>query len=277
MNKTKAASGGGKAGTSTGDGNNPKKPTDMGMNRTGIGMSPMEAQKTIDGAREGVPVAEPDGAAIAAVRTELSRAVEPLGTVPPPASLKGMAKAAVQMLKGNKPTVLLDLVAERLAFERTGTRLYEALLSKLDAADEHPGGPTRQELVAIRDDELAHFLLLKDAMERLGGDPTAVTPSADVAAVASLGLLQVVSDPRVTLTEALKAVQIAELTDNDAWLGLADLADRLGQDELAQEFRRALAEEEDHLALVRGWVTAAVEGQAGLDTETDESAPSPTP
>jgi hypothetical protein len=48
--------------------------------------------------------------------------------VPPPTSMKGMAKSALQALKGEKATVLIDKLAERLAFERTGTRLYETLI-----------------------------------------------------------------------------------------------------------------------------------------------------
>jgi rubrerythrin len=68
----------------------------------------------------------------------------------------------------------------------------------------------------------------------------------------------------------LKAILTAELTDNDGWLTLADMAERLGHTDTAEAFRRALAEEEDHLARVRSWLTTALEGQAGLE-------PSPTP
>jgi hypothetical protein len=53
--------------------------------------------------------------------------------VPPPTSMKGMAKSALQALKGEKATVLIDKLAERLAFERTGTRPYETLIQKAQA------------------------------------------------------------------------------------------------------------------------------------------------
>jgi rubrerythrin len=176
------------------------------------------------------------------------------------------------MVKGNKPTVFLDLLGERLAFERTGTRLYEALLVKLEAADTHPGGPRREDLERIRDEEMEHFALLKRTIESLGADPTAMTPSADVIAVASHGLVEAVSDPRVTLNESLKAILTAELVDNDSWLLLADVAERLGHDEMAGEFRRALAEEEDHLARVRSWLSIAVEGQAGITNRAGDGS-----
>jgi hypothetical protein len=92
-------------------------------------------------------------------------------------------------------------------------------------------------------------------MERLGADPTAVTPAADVAGVASSGLLGVAADPRTTVHQSLEAVLIAELADNEGWEMLIKLSRDMGQDDMATEFQTALQEEERHLALVRGWVS----------------------
>jgi len=241
------------------------KPTEMGMNRTGIATSPVESQKTVEGAEIGSPepVTEPEE--LMAAREEVALETPPVGTMPPPASIKGAVKATAEALKGNSALVFLDLLGERLAYERTGTRLYDALLAKLAAADAKAGGPTRDELEEIRDEELQHFVLLKGAIESLGGDPTVMTPSADVMGVASMGWVQAVSDPHVTLTEALKVMLAAELTDNDGWQTLIDVAAGLGKDDLAASFRDALAEEEEHLARVRTWLTVAVAGQAGID------------
>jgi rubrerythrin len=245
----------------------PTKATDVGMNRTGIAVSPLDSKETIDGAVEGTDTPETSGAGIERVRLEYSRAATPVGTMPPPASVKGAAKAAVTALKGKHAMVFLDLIGERLAFERTGVRLYDAVLVKMETGSPREGGPDREDLESIRDDELRHFAMLREAMETLGGDPTAMTPSADIAGVASMGLVQVVTDPRTTLTEALKAMLIAELTDNDSWLLLADMAERLDQEELAMSFRRALEQEEEHLARLRAWVTADLDAQAGLEPE----------
>jgi rubrerythrin len=245
-----------------------KKPTDIGLNRTGIATSPVGSKETIEGAVAGTPQQSFDVEAIKQVRDAYAEEAPPVGTMPPPASLKGAAKTVMQGFKGHHANVLLDLLGERLAFERTGTRLYEALLTKLDASsDGHGQSPTRQELESIRDDELAHFGMCKQAIEKLGADPTVVTPSADVAAVASMGLVQVLGDPRTTLTEALKTILIAELTDNDAWETLAHLAEEMGQAELGARCRQALAEEQEHLRLVRAWVNARVAGQAGVEEE----------
>jgi rubrerythrin len=253
-----------------------KAPTDTGRNRTGLKVSPQLAKQLVEGAAEGVPSGALSGAPLLTFREGIAAEADPLGTMPPPASVRGVASAIVESLKGQKANVLLDCIGERLAFERTGTRLYELLMAKIAGANPHPGGPSRVELGRIRDDELEHFQLLTSAMERLGGDPTAITPSADAVAVASCGLIQVLADPRTTLNEGLKAILVAELADNDSWRTLVELAARLGQEELAAEFQHALDQEEEHLALVRGWVASGTFGDAGLEpATTTEQRPAP--
>jgi rubrerythrin len=252
---------------------NPKKPTDLGQNRTGMGMSPIDGKRVVEGALAGTPARSFDVSPIEAVRIDESQQAEPVGTLPPPPTLKGMAKAGMQAIKGNNPNVLIDLLSDRLAFERTGVRLYEALLAKQAASHDHVGGPSREDLEQIRDDELKHVGLLVQAIETLGADPTVVSPTADVSAVASLGIVQVVTDPRATLTHGLHAIHMAELVDTDSWLVLADLADRMGHDDLAAGFRQALAEEELHLARVRAWLTTAIDLQAGIEPRAVVSAP----
>jgi rubrerythrin len=244
------------------------KPTDTGRNRTGIATSPFDSRKSAEGARlagRGDPSVVLDPVELEEARLAFSREAGPVGTMPPPVGIKGMARAAVDRLKGTTPTVLLDQLGARLAFERTGVRLYEALLVKHEAASLHVGGPDRSELEIIRDDELRHFAMLDEAMRSLGGDPTAVTPSADLQAVASAGIVGVLGDPRTTLTQGLEAILIAELADNDAWETLIDLADSLGHDELVEKFRLALREEQVHLLNVRRWVKNAMRGQAGAE------------
>lgn len=238
------------------------KPLDIGPNRTGIGVAPLLSKEAVESAREGVPVASFDTRAHHEAAVSWAKNAEPLGTLPPPASIKGVATAALEALRGKRPTVLLDELGERLAFERTGVRLYEALLCRYDASEPRQGSPTRSQIERIHDEELAHFHLAKKALESLGADPTAVTPGADVVGVAGSGLLKILSDPRTTLTEGLKAILVAELADNDGWSSLVRLAKNLGHDEMAADFKRALEEEEDHLTSVRAWLDNAIQGQA---------------
>lgn len=257
-----------------------KRPTEMGLaNRTGIGMSPKAAKDVTEFAAERVqamssPSAKKNGAAKTAneLRVELAKQAGTVGTMPPPASLKGVAKTAIDKLKGKEPTVLLDKLGERLAFERSGVRLYEALMVKLEAAGARAGGPTREELAEFRDEELRHFGVVKRAIEQLGGDPTTVTPSADVVGVEASGLFQVLGDPRTSLDECLGAVLTAELVDNDAWDLLARLARESGHEDLAEEFETALTEETNHLVNVRRWVEAGTFESAGIELEEQPSA-----
>ncbi len=176
----------------------------------------------------------------------------------------GVAGTATDKLKANQSAVFLDLLGDRLASERTGIRLYHALLVKLETDDAHPGGPTAEQLERIRDEETEHLMLVSDAIDALGGDPTAVPPSADVISVAGSRWVQLMSDPRTTWLDALKVMLTAELVDNDAWRALVDLADGLGQSQMAAGFRLALGDEEGHLVQVRAWLTAAINGEAGI-------------
>lgn len=225
------------------------------MNRTGIAASPIHGRQMIESSEQGTPTMMADGHAAVSMRQSYIKGAEPVGTVPPPTTMKGVAKAAVQAVKGERPTVLIDKIAERLAFERTGTRLYEGLLTKLDTLGSFDGGPSRQELVHFHDEERQHFALLKESLEQLGADPTAVTPSADITAVESMGVLQVIGDPRTTLPQCLHALLVAELVDRESWEMLVQMARKAGQDDMAQRFQRAESEEEEHLSAVRRWVS----------------------
>jgi ferritin-like protein len=229
--------------------------TDLGSNKTGVDLAPLLAQQMERGASEGAPSSAGDEHALNQLRQDYINDAPPVGTTPPPASVKGTAKLATQMLRGRRPSVFMDKLGERLAFERTGTRLYEAIITKYDALGSWDGGPTREQLVAFHDEERKHFETVRQAVEDLGGDPTVMTPAADVVGVLSMGVLQVITDARTSMAEALNALLVAELADNDGWQMLIHLAEGLGQDSLATRFRVALAEEEKHLSAVRRWVT----------------------
>jgi hypothetical protein len=242
----------------------------MGLNRTGIGTSPIDSADIIKTAEDACPTPLVDGHGIANLREAYENEAEPVGSVPIPTTLKGVLKTAVEVVKGHGPAVLIDKLGERLAFERTGTRLYDALLTKHDTSPGYAGGPSRTELEHFRAEELSHFHLIRDTIASLGADPTAETPAADVIGVASMGLLQVVTDPRTTLPQSLNALLTAELTDNDGWQMLIDLVRAMGEDDLAGRFVAAQEAEAIHLASVRRWVAAAaaVEAKVGTGAKT---------
>ena len=126
-----------------------------------------------------------------------------------------------------------------------------------------PSETALETLHRLRSEELAHFRMLCDAARELGADPTAQTPCADVIATASMGLLQVIADPRTTLAQSLNALLTAELTDNAGWELLSELAAKAGQDTLAEQFSQALAAEQEHEAIVTSWMKTLVTDAVG--------------
>jgi rubrerythrin len=238
------------------------------QNRTGIAVSPDAAAEMIAATGE-FPPSSPGGSdEIAAERMEYTRQGEPVGSMPP---MPGR--------RNGRLGVLLDKLGERLAFERAGTRLYDALVSKHDAGGTFRGAPARDELLEIRNEEHGHFLMVGEAIARLGGDPTVVTPSADVQMTASKGLPAVLADPRTDLLESLEAILTAELVDNDCWPALIELAQQAGEIDLATQFTSALEAERRHLENVRTWVAIGAERsveralRAGAETRRTPAEP----
>jgi hypothetical protein len=231
--------------------------TQIGTNKTGVETARELVDSMVAGTLEFLPSGVGDEREIAHVREEYVKDAEPIGSMPPPPTIKGMLKTAKSAIQGEHPVVLLDKLGARLAFERTGARLWEGLLSKFDAYGGFAGGPERGELERIAQEEFDHFRLLEQAIRQLGADPTAVTPSADLQATLSKGVLDVIVDPRTDLVQSLEAILIAELADNEAWESLVVLTQAAGEATLADGFVVAAAEEAEHLESVRLWLAKA--------------------
>ncbi len=235
----------------------------LGMNKTGIATAPRLSKEMIDSSSD-ISVSAGGNLTPDDLRAEYIQRGAKVGSVPPPVSVKGMAKSALQALKGEKATVLVDKLAERLAFERSGTRLYEALIAKCRATGNSASSATLQKLEHICKEELNHFLMLWNCIEKLGADPTVQTPSADIAAVASQGIPKVVLDPRTTVAQCLEAIMAAELIDYDAWERLTELAQGFDQTEMVAQFQEALAQEKEHQIIIRDLLTGDIRAEAGI-------------
>ncbi|HZY20589.1 MAG TPA: ferritin-like domain-containing protein [Ramlibacter sp.] len=231
--------------------------TTVGMNRTGLDMAPMSKDTLVQYAQEQATRASDEPTGINDLRKTYALESDRVGTVPVPARLKGMASTVMDKLKGTNPEVLIDKLGERLAYERTGVRLYEALITKVSAAATGPIVDVAA-LQQIRADEESHFHLLARCLSQLGADPTAMTPCADIAGVAALGHLQVITDPRTTVSQALNSILMIELGDNASWELLIELARAAGHDQLAESFTGALQTEQQHLVTVKNWLREAV-------------------
>lgn len=221
--------------------------TEVGMNHSGMLVAEDGGEKMLE--NTGLTKAPGgDETELAKIRLRYAKESDPVGTLPEPQQTGVMA-------------VLMDKLGERMAFERAGTRLYDALMVKC-AADASKI-VSAEELKHIRDEEAMHFALVGAAIQTLGGDPTAQTPGADVAGVEGQGLMQVLNDPKTTLAQALHAIMVAELTDNAAWDELIELTTESGNDDLVERFIKARQNEAEHLETVMGWYKAATAAAAG--------------
>jgi hypothetical protein len=217
---------------------------DQQNNKTGIAQAPELAQTMVEASAQAEP-SSTDRKPFVATHTAYVKDATPVATMPPPPP---EAKRT--------PPLLIDKLGERLAFERSGVRLYDALLLKLGAGQAFDRGPNETDLKHIRDEELEHFEVVRDAIEVVGGDPTAVTPSANLVGVESMGICSVVTDPRTELADGLHAMLVAELADNAGWEQLVELCKSAELPDLAERFEECRTQEAEHLEKVQGWLTA---------------------
>lgn len=245
------------------------QPTTLGPNLTGASLAPAALVAMTQATDELSPFQEIDTSEMETKKLLYIDEADAVGSIPVPTTMKGVVKSGLAKLKGGMPGVFLDKLGERLAYERTGARLYEALILKHEAARQAKGDVLPPALLddaedaeatlhRIRREELEHFQLLTDAIVAMGGDPTSQTPCADVTALASSGFMQVLNDPRTTLAQCLNAMLAVELADNAGWELLATLADDAGESELAGQFLGALGQEQQHLQIVKQWLTGLV-------------------
>jgi rubrerythrin len=242
-----------------------KQQVSMGVNRTGVQMSPLDISEMQSVPPSMMPATAGDDSALAEMRGSYISDADPIGSVPVPGTVRGAITTGMSMLTGDRPQLLLDKLGERLAFERTGTRLYDALITKFEATEDKSTSMTLADLQKIRQDEARHFAIIADAIETLGGDPTSQTPCGDLAGVESSGLMQAVTDPRMTVAQSLHAILVAELADNAGWEFLIALAEDQKQSSMITDFSVALDEERAHLQQVQRWLEEATFGGVRSD------------
>jgi hypothetical protein len=218
----------------------------MGDNRTGAGRDPSKAAIFAGDGWQPAPAAPGDPADLDKVRASYDHDAEPVGTLAPHV-------AAPERGGTRRLPALLDRLGERMAFERTGIRLYEMLVTKLESGASPIGPADAVTLRRFREDELRHFRILWDSLVDLGADPTVQTPGADLTGVKIAGLVQLIADPRTTFAQSIEAMLLAELADLEGWRLAVALAETAGREDLAAVYRRAMADEEIQVDRLREW------------------------
>ncbi|MBC8648709.1 ferritin-like domain-containing protein [Pseudomonas sp. MTM4] len=232
----------------------------LGTNFTGVQMSPKDTKSLLEAVEQIKPDVPGDSKGIMLERVKRAEEADRIGSVPVPGSAKGMLKSTFDMALGKSPELLVDKLGERLAFERSGVRLYDAMIAKAKAL-----GTAESDLIQvlqhIRDEEFEHMNMVAEAIETLGADPTAQTPCADVAAVKSMGVMQVLTDPRTNIAQGMGALLTIELEDNAAWELLIELAEAGGHPNIAKGFKKAKDQEDDHLVKIKTLIRRDLIGQ----------------
>ncbi len=183
--------------------------------------------------------------------------------MPPPGTVTEALKAGAGMLTGKRLQVFVDKVAERMAYERGGTRLDDAALVKLAALA--AGTPmTIERVKQIRNQEAEHAELLRQALVDLGTDPTAQTPCADLVGAQSMELMQSITDPRTSLAQTFSSLLAAELIDVASWEMLSRLARSMGREDLAERFDQALKQENGHVSTISRWYEGLLTSDAKM-------------
>ncbi len=240
-----------------------EKSTQMGTNRTGIDTSPFDSKSMMEGAEKFFSTGGSEHTMKAFKREFISDAGS-LGSVPLPGTPKGLLKSTMKKISGHNPEVFINKLGERLAFERSGVRIYESFIEKCKASSAASSVVDVNRLQEFCQQEGEHFQMVARCLKTIGADPTAQTPDADVAGVLAMGIIKVIGDPRTSVSQSLEAMLSIELTDHAAWDLLIKLANDSGMDDMAEEFSDALAQEEVHLRTIRQWYEQTVRDQAQI-------------
>jgi bacterioferritin (cytochrome b1) len=156
----------------------------------------------------------------------------------------------MEKLAKKNVTKVIDLLSERLAFERSGVKLYDTLLARLRASEDPALKALLGEVKEYREEEKEHEEWLEEQIRALGGDAGALTEHSVLVQTEAEGVERVIRRDENILHD-FHALLTAELADNAGWDLLVQIADEFGDSEAKKEFKKRLHEEEKHLLFVR--------------------------
>jgi len=181
----------------------------------------------------------------------------------------------MEKLAARNASQVLDVLSGRLAFERTGVKLYDAAIQKIERNPEPRYHRLLDYLRRIRHEEKEHEEWLEAQIRSLGGTAHETTTMSELETEESKGVVAVIVDGHQQVPHLLHALLAAELADNAGWELLVKLADDAGDRDAKRQFQRRLLDEVKHLAFLREAVVRATEIEVlGRDLEMPESAAS---
>ncbi len=169
--------------------------------------------------------------------------------------------------------LVVDLLTERLDFERTGVAIYEAVLRRIRASDDALVTRAAEKLAKIRYEEDEHANWLHDELHRLGARVDAQTPRSRLSGVESEGVIRIVLDPTRPIDHVFHAILVAELADHAGWNTLLNLAAEVQDDGAQERFREFIDHENEHLHTIRTIALALARRElTGIDTDVSRKA-----
>jgi bacterioferritin (cytochrome b1) len=153
------------------------------------------------------------------------------------------------------PEKLLDLLTERLTFERAGVKLYDTVIGKMKSSKEPVISSLTGQMTKQRNEEKEHEEWLEDQVRALGSDAHTETDLSELILRESRGLVDVIGEDN-ELPHLFHALLTAELVDENGWRLLVALADEANDDIARRELRQRAQEEEKHLLFVRNVVAS---------------------
>jgi len=153
------------------------------------------------------------------------------------------------------PEKLVDLLTERLTFERAAVKLYDTVMSKMRRSKEASLVGLLGQMTRQRDEEREHEEWLEERVRELGSDAHTATKLSDLVAREWKGVMDVVAEDK-EIPHLFHALLIAELVDDTGWTLLVQLADEARDEWARKELRRRALDEEEHLLFIRNVVAA---------------------
>jgi bacterioferritin (cytochrome b1) len=153
------------------------------------------------------------------------------------------------------PEKLLDLLTERLTFERTVVKLYDSVIPRMKTSGDKTMIAMIGQMTKQRNEEKDHEEWLEEQVRALGSDAHTETELSELIERESRGILEIIAQDD-ELPHLFHALLTAELVDDNGWKLLLELADEADDALARREFKQRAEEEEKHLIYVRSVVVA---------------------